>query len=168
MLFSSVFAKLQPVFPARLAPKSFSLYLFADPHPINPVVSILYKNMGEGCPRNPHRSSLSSTFRTLFQVPYPVSPVVATLTKTAGVCTNNSHSGTLFRLSPALSRNYFDGTASRFLRSAASALSVVSALIILFLWTFNFQLSTVNLLPKPLHLPLPTGVLESEWKRYDA
>src|SRR6266704_419521 len=28
-----------------------------------------------------------------FHVPYPVSPLFATLTKTAGVCTNNSHSG---------------------------------------------------------------------------
>jgi hypothetical protein len=33
-------------------------------------------------------------FRTLFQVPYPLSPLLATLTKTAGVCANNSHSGT--------------------------------------------------------------------------
>ena len=31
--------------------------------------------------------------RTLFQVPYPVNPLLATLTKTAGVGTNNSHSG---------------------------------------------------------------------------
>src|SRR5439155_21998753 len=31
--------------------------------------------------------------RTLFQVPYPVSPLLASLTKTAGVGTNNSHSG---------------------------------------------------------------------------
>src|SRR5713101_2127912 len=37
---------------------------------------------------------LSPVFRTLFQVPYPVTSVFATLTKTAGVCTNNSHSGT--------------------------------------------------------------------------
>ncbi len=37
---------------------------------------------------------LSPIFRTLFQVPYPGSPLFATLTKTAGVCTNNSHSGT--------------------------------------------------------------------------
>ena len=33
-------------------------------------------------------------FRTFFQVPYPATPLFATLTKTAGVCTNNSHSGT--------------------------------------------------------------------------
>ena len=37
---------------------------------------------------------LPPVLRTLFQVPHPVSPAVATLTKTAGVCTNNSHSGT--------------------------------------------------------------------------
>jgi hypothetical protein len=36
---------------------------------------------------------LSSIFRILFQVPNPVSPLLVTLTKTAGVCTNNSHSG---------------------------------------------------------------------------
>src|SRR5712664_1937970 len=34
-----------------------------------------------------------SVFRTLFQVPYPATPLFAALTKTAGVCTNNSHSG---------------------------------------------------------------------------
>src|SRR5260370_39356719 len=39
-------------------------------------------------------SPLSPIFRIFFQVPYPVSPAIATLTKTAGVCTNNSHSGT--------------------------------------------------------------------------
>src|SRR5689334_18913082 len=36
---------------------------------------------------------LNPILRMLFQVPYPVSPVFGTLTKTAGVCTNNSHSG---------------------------------------------------------------------------
>ncbi len=35
-----------------------------------------------------------SILRTHFQVPYPATPLFATLTKTAGVCTNNSHSGT--------------------------------------------------------------------------
>src|SRR6266699_3412235 len=35
----------------------------------------------------------SSIFRTLFQVRYAVTPVFATLAKTAGVYTNNSHSG---------------------------------------------------------------------------
>ncbi len=33
-------------------PKSLPLNLFADPHPLNPVVPIFYKNMGgEGCYR---------------------------------------------------------------------------------------------------------------------
>src|SRR6266704_1573357 len=36
----------------------------------------------------------SSIFRTLFQVRYAVTPGFATLAKTAGVYTNNSHSGT--------------------------------------------------------------------------
>ncbi len=45
----------------------------------------------------------ASIFRMLFQVPYPVSLLFATLTKTAGVCTNNSHSGTLGSVSPTLS-----------------------------------------------------------------
>src|SRR5947209_2869584 len=36
----------------------------------------------------------SSIFRTLFQARYAVTPVFATLAKTAGVYTNNSHSGT--------------------------------------------------------------------------
>ena len=39
-------------------------------------------------------SRLPSIFRTLFQVPYPASPLFAALTQTAGVCTQNSHSGT--------------------------------------------------------------------------
>jgi hypothetical protein len=46
LLFSPVFAKLQPASPSRLGPKSFSVISFADPHPINPVVSILYKHGG--------------------------------------------------------------------------------------------------------------------------
>jgi len=47
-----------------------------------------------------------------FQVPYPATPLVVTLTKTAGVCTNNSHSGTLYQafttlypLSPVCSKS---------------------------------------------------------------
>src|SRR5229473_3339453 len=32
------------------ASKSFSCYLFADPHPLSPAVSILYKNSGGGGP----------------------------------------------------------------------------------------------------------------------
>jgi hypothetical protein len=41
----------------------------------------------------PH-SALSPIFRTFFQVLYLATPLFATLTKTAGVYTNNSHSGT--------------------------------------------------------------------------
>ncbi len=39
-------------------------------------------------------TSLLPVFRIFFQVPYPATPLFATLAKTAGVCTNNSHSGT--------------------------------------------------------------------------
>ncbi len=56
-------------------------------------------------------SSLFSRACALFHFPYPVSPVFATLTRTAGVYTNNSHSGT---------HNYFDRGATRFVRSAQS------------------------------------------------
>jgi hypothetical protein len=42
----------------------------------------------------PHLLSSSFIFRIFFQVPYPATPLFATLTKTAGVYTNNSHSGT--------------------------------------------------------------------------
>src|SRR5713226_3205722 len=44
-------------------------------------------------------TSLLPLFRIFFQVPYPVTLLFATLTKTAGVYTNNSHSGTS-RLTP--------------------------------------------------------------------
>ena len=44
-----------------------------------------------------HDYRLSSIFRIYFQVPYPVTPLFATLRKTAGVCANNSHSGTARR-----------------------------------------------------------------------
>jgi hypothetical protein len=81
--------------PTRSDCKSFSLYVFADPHPLTALASIFYKNIGGGGhPRSSHRSPLSPIFRAHFQVPYPVSPAVATLTKTAGVRINNSHSGT--------------------------------------------------------------------------
>ena len=61
-------------------------------------------------------------FRTLFQVPYSATPLFATLTKTAGVCTNNSHSGT--HLAGACEPAW--GVSSR-------------------CFPFNLQLSTVNL-----------------------
>ena len=50
----------------------------------------------------------SSILRTLFQVPYPATPLFATLTKTAGVYTNNSHSGTHFAApAPAITLKFF-------------------------------------------------------------
>src|SRR5260370_32921582 len=62
--------------------KSFPLNSFVDPHPLTPVTSILYKNIGaQGVPATFHRSSVSPIFRTLLQVPYPATPLFATLTK---------------------------------------------------------------------------------------
>src|SRR6266851_483683 len=46
--------------------------------------------------------SLFSSGYALFQVPYLLSPLFAALTKTAGVCTNNSHSGTRRRQAAGL------------------------------------------------------------------
>src|SRR5712692_9695122 len=42
----------------------------------------------------PFSRPLFSSTSALFHFPYPVTPLFATLTKTAGVYTNNSHSGT--------------------------------------------------------------------------
>jgi len=72
------------------------------------------------------------------------------------VCTNNSHSGTLRRAPANLPLNYFDGTASRFFRSAHFAFSAtgvcpdpVGALNPSF--SLDFQLSTLGLpIPYPL------------------
>src|SRR5712664_2611344 len=92
-------------------PKSFPLNVFADPHPLNPVPSILYKNIGGRGHQLFHRSLLSPIFRTLFQVPYPVSPVFATLTKTPGTWGYSSHFGT-GRYVDALTRRRLPRTSS--------------------------------------------------------
>src|SRR6266699_6113787 len=42
------FSTLSAVPPAHYLPKSFPLMIFADPHPLNPVASIFYKNIGGG------------------------------------------------------------------------------------------------------------------------
>jgi hypothetical protein len=81
-------------------PKSLPLNSFADLYPLNPVTSYRYKNMGWGRLKSP-------MFLTLFQVPYPVSPVFATLTNSAGVYTNNSHSGPSNSALPNGSNPYF-------------------------------------------------------------
>jgi hypothetical protein len=70
----------------------------------------------------------SSIFRTLFQVPYPATPLFATLTKTAGVCTNNSHSGTRPVCSPTRPQPTRVERPLAFFRSVHSAFSVISAL----------------------------------------
>jgi len=61
---------------------------------LSPLDATLTKNRGGGHSRLPNGFPISPIFRTLFQVPYLVSPLLATLTKTAGVRTDNSHSGT--------------------------------------------------------------------------
>src|SRR5713101_9978692 len=46
------------------APKSFPLNSFADPHPLSPVASILYKNIGgQGAPPIPVVSDLQTSQR---------------------------------------------------------------------------------------------------------
>jgi hypothetical protein len=71
---------------------------------------------------------LSSIFRTFFQVPYPVSPLLATLTKSAGVCTNNSHSGTRPVGSPTHPQPTWVERPLALFRSVHPAFSVISAL----------------------------------------
>src|SRR6266478_8511197 len=95
----------------------------------------------------PYFAFLSPSFScicTLFQVPYCVSPLLATLTKTAGVCTNNSRSGTLRCPLANPTPGYFDRATSFFL-SAHSAFSVISALNPFLSLSFDFQLWTLNL-----------------------
>jgi len=57
--------------------KSFPLNSFVDPHPLTPVASILYKNMGgQGVPRSaiscPHFASTSPLAATLMDLPASV------------------------------------------------------------------------------------------------
>jgi hypothetical protein len=73
----------------RRTPKSHATRPFCAFSPTLPILS------------HPH-VPLLSIFRTFFQVPYPASPLFATLTKSAGVYTNNSHSGTHPPASPIL------------------------------------------------------------------
>ncbi len=75
----------------------------------------------------------SSIFRTLFQVRYAVTPVFATLAKTAGVYTNNSHSGARHSpLATILKFFHWPELADRHGRIPSTC------------FLFNFQLSTVN------------------------
>jgi len=91
---------------ARFAPNFFPLNSFADPHPLNPVTSILYKNIGgQGVPATFPLLSRSPIFRTLFQVPYPASPLFATLTKTTGVWGYSSHFGSPLSQWPELANS---------------------------------------------------------------
>src|SRR5258708_949338 len=60
-----------------LAPKSLRLNLFADPHPLNSIASIFYKNSGgQGVPRSaipcPHLASISPLNATLMDLPASV------------------------------------------------------------------------------------------------
>src|SRR5713226_10254173 len=91
MLFFRVFVDIQPrrspdsflgltPIPFPLSPNSHGINILADPHPLTPIASIFYKNMGGGGPQlsNPH---------TQFPTPYspvPLSPLESTLMKNAG------------------------------------------------------------------------------------
>ncbi len=47
-------------------PNSFALNLFADPHPLNPVTSIFYKNIrGQGAPPIPAGSDFQASQRSI-------------------------------------------------------------------------------------------------------
>src|SRR6266576_5946438 len=46
--------------------KSFPLIIFADPHPLTPVASIFYRNIGEGGPEGGHLQ---------FSIPYHLFPI---------------------------------------------------------------------------------------------
>ena len=60
------------------------------PRPLTPTVTLHVKP-----PRNLAKETLFKSMPcALFHFPYPASPLFAALTKTAGVYTNNSHSGT--------------------------------------------------------------------------
>src|SRR6266478_2897529 len=121
---------------------------------------------------------LSPIFRIFFQVPYPATPLFATLAKTAGVCTNNSHSGThqsrlqsahmsdcLYPLSPIRlaclrvklsdSVNGACYACPEHLRDTPGVLIPILSLD-LHLLTFNFQPSLRHCLVTSL-LPLPIG-----------
>ncbi len=90
-----------------------------------------------------NHSPLSSIFRIFFQVPYPATPLFATLAKTAGVCTNNSHSGT------HQSRVQFDPYPP-FPSTQSPFLSYSCALFCAFLHSPKLQLFSFQVLPHSL------------------
>ncbi len=88
-------SNLQPAnIPTWLDPKSFPLNSFADPYPLNPVPSILYKKGGRG-----HFLSDLSYF--ISHLPYTLpssvsrNPFCLSLTKTPGVWGYSSHFGNI-------------------------------------------------------------------------
>ena len=79
----------------RYLPNSFALYLFADPHPLNPAVSTFYKNVGGGGLPAPNLPPRFNSFSCNIYGPCPVnvvnkrlmlqlSSLHATLTKKTG------------------------------------------------------------------------------------
>src|SRR6266446_4681759 len=88
-------------------------------------------------------TSLLPIFRIFFQVPYPATPLFATLAKTAGVCTNNSHSGT------HQSRVQFDPYPP-FPSTQSPFLSYSCALFCAFLHSPKLQLFSFQVLPHSL------------------
>ena len=125
---------LSPIFsplPHR-PPKPFPVNLFADPHPLNPIPSIFYKDLAGHCFTRVLRASrrgghVSPTFkRSNVATRFRSVPFVRHSCENCRVCTQNSHSGThlppvlhfpspLFSTTsamPILQPLYFDGLPS--------------------------------------------------------
>ena len=56
----------------RYVRNSFALYLFADPHPLNPIVSILYKKVGGPLRRSDSTLALTPLAATFMDTPATV------------------------------------------------------------------------------------------------
>src|SRR5260370_37730606 len=91
LAWPSQHSNLQPAnIPTRSDPNSFPVISFADPHPLNSVVSYLYKNLrGEGPRGTPsHRHVTKNPPPQLLYFPHlqavtPLTPLYSPLTQTA-------------------------------------------------------------------------------------
>jgi|SRR5712692_4805533 len=90
-----------------LSPKSLSHNPFADPHPINPVVSILYKKGGAWGPLDAllFSESFPSKATTLLPTIAPVTPLAATLTDIPASVANKGLTSELSPLDATLTKN---------------------------------------------------------------